>query len=531
MITHCVASIGILALMASTLLPAGELRGGHPADGDPGAAPVRLGTARFSNLGRVFALAFSSDGRLLASGAWDGSIRVFEIATGKQRLLLHEHAGPVRKLAFSRDGHWLASAGKAPGVCLWDLQSGKLATVLGSAKNDVGDVDISPDGMQVAANVRGTLHVWDRHGKELWSQGDDRLHLRLAFHGDDALTSIYLKPVNRARNQVFPANDSHAYLTRWELPSGKEAQTRDLGQLGPRITPSLGPGGLVVQHTVIQFGRQEAIGFLRTEPGQPVRNFDLAGQNVSALAISPDGRMLALTGDAWAANGDAPKFIRVFEIATGQERCSFQSLDRGQLSLAFSPDGRTLGSGSLDVTVLLWDLTRGEAKEKPVADAELVTLWNDLKGPDAVAAYRAHWKLVAGAEQAVPFVRRHLRPAAAPDPKRLAALVRNLGDDQFETRRQAHAELRKFEDLAEPALRAGLRTGDSLEVQRRIEDLLKQIDQVSSERLAQLRAIEALEHMQSSAAGALLHELAQGFPAASATRAAAEACGRLKHRP
>src|SRR5437879_2224004 len=109
MVARGVGCVGVLFLLASAALPAGDERAGGPSQEKPDGAPLRLGNARFANLGRVFALAYSADSRLLAGGAWDGSIRVWEAASAKELLLLHEHKGPVRKLAFSRDGKWLAS--------------------------------------------------------------------------------------------------------------------------------------------------------------------------------------------------------------------------------------------------------------------------------------------------------------------------------------------------------------------------------------------------------------------------------------
>jgi hypothetical protein len=427
---------------------------------------------------------------------------------------------------FSRDGAWLVSAGRAPGVCLWDLRAGRLARVLASGNG--GAVAIAPDGKRIAAVANGRLHVWDPAGKEVWTQGGDRVYTRLAFRSGDSLATAYIKPIARIGKQLVPDVRSRVYLSDWQLPAGKESDPLDLGPREPSGSPILGRGGLIVQHTIAEYGQREQLTYFQAGRRDTARHIDVVGQHVSVLCVSPDGRMLALSGDVWSTDRDV-KYIRVFELATGKERCRFRSVDTGQLSLAFAPDGRTLASGSLDVTVLLWDLTHGEAIAKaPLTEADLDRLWNDLKGSDAALAYRVHWKLVAASMQAVPFLARKVHPVTAPDPKRVAALVNNLAAEQFDTRTQAYAELSKLEDLAEPALRAGFEVRKSLEAHRRIEELLRRIDELSPERRAALRAIEALEHIGTTAAAALLRELAAGCPAASVTRAAQEARRRLE---
>src|SRR5579871_3941698 len=89
------------------------------SDVQPAGALNRLGEVRYRNVGRVFTVAFSPDGKTLAAGAWDGSIRLWEVATCKEICQLVGHNGWVRSVVFFPDGKTLASGGKDKVIRLW----------------------------------------------------------------------------------------------------------------------------------------------------------------------------------------------------------------------------------------------------------------------------------------------------------------------------------------------------------------------------------------------------------------------------
>jgi len=515
MFTHRVKCLGFFFFIVSGPLRAGEDKSAKLLDDLPPGARARLGSARFLNFGRVFALAYSPDGRLLATGAWDGSIRLWETATGKERLRLDGHKGPVQKLAFSPDGKWLASAGKEPGICLWEVTTGRLSKSMQPDEKSYTDVAVSPNGQKlagIASGVRsGTLYVWDMTGKELWNQGGDRVYTHCAFRGPNTLASTYYVQIKN------PPPYFRSYLSSRSFAPEKELDLQELR----RGSATFGPDGKFVA-----FHSEGEVWYLHAERCKLAPVIHLSGQTISDLCISPDCRMLAFSGDSWGEGNREAKLIRVWEISTGQERCRFASPDKGRLCLAFSPDGRTLASGSIDVTALLWDLTgegQKETRRTPLPVGDLEKLWEDLRSSDGATAYRSFWKLVLAPEQAAVFLAKTLRPAPPSDPKRVAALVRDLADTRFAIRQQANTELLKLEELAEPALLEVLLANPGLEVRRRIDNLLQQIDQLSPEKLRHVRAVEALERMHTPQADELLRVLASGAPAARLTREAAEA--------
>jgi WD40 repeat protein len=123
------------------------------AKGDPlpPGAFARLGEVRYRNIGRVFSVAFSPDSKTLAAGAWDGSVRLWEPATGREIRRYVGHAGWVRAVAFSPDGKLLASGGKDRIIRLWETATGKELRRLEGHQNWIQNLAFSQDGKTLAS--------------------------------------------------------------------------------------------------------------------------------------------------------------------------------------------------------------------------------------------------------------------------------------------------------------------------------------------------------------------------------------------
>jgi WD40 repeat protein len=544
---HFLRSLTILLWGIAGLSPT---RADDKPGGEEESEPARLGTARFLNVGRVFSLAYSRDGQLLASGAWDGSIRLWDLASGKERWQLQGHHGLVDALAFSPDGKLLVSGGREAGVCLLNLSTGQLIRRLGENQESATMVAFSPDGKQVGAIIRGAFHLWDTAtGKELWRQGGDRIHRHFAFLGSTGLTSISIQPVKHFQGQVVPVPDSQFNLAVWDLQTRKvRGPSRQLKTViinrantwtnldAPTAMGRAGKSIAILNSQSYSTGEGD-IHILDVETQKLARQFKVNRQDISLLCLSPDGRMLATAGNPWADGGPgrASNYIQIWEAATGRERCRFRSPDEGKTSLAFSPDLRTLASGSLDTTVLLWDLTGHQAKHGKLAPVQLTErdldgLWNALKGDDVPRAYRAIWKLALAPKDALPFLSKHLRPAVGADAERIKHLIRDLADERYEVREKATRELAGYQQLAEPALWQAFQKPSDLELRRRIEHLLERLQNPSSDQLQEMRAIEAVEAMQTPEAEKLLRHLAGGVPAALLTREARASLERVLGR-
>jgi hypothetical protein len=236
-------------------------------------------------------------------------------------------------------------------------------------------------------------------------------------------------------------------------------------------------------------------------------------EEVGAIAFSPDGKLVA-SGAGWFGQKD--NSVHIWEGATGRSIRRFEGHHSCVGSVAFSPDGLTVASGAGDSTILLWDITGrrsdGRWHAKPLTSHELDACWIDLANEDAAKAYDALWRLAAVPEQAVPFLRQHMPPVPRPDAKALARWIADLDSEDFMVRQKATDELSKLGDAITPALREALQGKPSLEMRRRIQQLLDQSRDWTSERSRAHRAIQALEHIASPAAREVLQVLAEGAP-------------------
>jgi hypothetical protein len=167
------------------------------------------------------------------------------------------------------------------------------------------------------------------------------------------------------------------------------------------------------------------------------------------------------------------------------------------------------------------------------ADKEVARLWDDLGSADEVKVYLAGWNLALAPGDSVPWLRQRLQPVPVADSVQVARLVRELGHDRFPVRQKALRQLRTMGEGALVDLKLALAKKPSLEVRRRIEQLVEELssEEPSPDLRRQLRAITALERAETPEARQLLKVLAGGAPGARLTRAAQAALQRLAARP
>jgi WD40 repeat protein len=471
----------------------------------------------------VYSVAFSPDGRLVATGGIDGSIRLWESASGKPiRRLPDGHRQRVLQVAFVADGQTLLSYGQDGSVRFWDVESGRETRKLIVRVNQRSSkFAASPDGR--------TLAVWGH---------DVPIRLLDAATGQERrrLTGVprypgmlRFSPDGRQLASISAAQPGGTSLLQvWDTATGEKTREWTRTYPGPIAFSPDGRSLLGTDSPLdIAEGTRRAIHRWDIATGADRSFLPPQYARVFALTFSPDGRMLA-----W---GDADGVVTLWDILAGQVRRRLLGHHSYIESLAFSPDGKTLASGSGDTTVLLWDVTGRPAVARAgnFSAERLRALWDDLASKDADKAFDAIGLLTATPEQTVPMLKEKLRPAPAPAARQqVARLIAELDSEEFTVRQKARTELRRLDEKAEPGLQEALKGKPSLEARKRIEELLEGVRTLaaSPEKLRIFRAVEVLEHIGTPAARAVLKTLADGASEARLTREAKASLERLSRR-
>ncbi len=467
---------------------------------------------------RLFALALSGDGRILAAGGWGDFIvwdaesqrplKTIPVWWGLTVSAVLDHSGD--RLMTSHESVIASMGGGETRLTTWRTDK---AVSLGNGSGG-GDVAITPDGTRVAG-VGGWPSVWDAKtgalvaetsslGQYTWSVDFCPCTRHIVFGGQLG------RSLKQGEGEIAICDATSLKKTE-EIRGGVGAIRNVDFSLDEEYLCSASWDGTARVHEV--------------STGREVLTLRPRSAAWAALLI-PGRRMVALA----CADGG----IRIHDSWTGVELATLSGHRAPATALACSRDGRLLYSASIDTTVLGWDIERVpvrpcKGKEPRTSEA----CWSDMESDSASAAHLAMSELAAGGEEAVGFVARRLgHPAPPGDPAALSPLLERLNADDVAVRQEASNGLEALGRDSLPLVQVALRSSLSEEARERVVSILDVLEPSigwpdSGEDLRRMRAIRVLEAIGSQAARKTLADVVARPNSLREMQAAERAAARL----
>ncbi|MFN5971066.1 MAG: protein kinase domain-containing protein [Microcystis sp.] len=259
----------------------------------------------------VQSVVYSPDGRYLASGSGDKTIKISGVATGKQLRTLTGHSDTVSSVVYSPDGRYLASGSNDKTIKIWEVATGKQLRTLTGHYGEVYSVVYSPDGRYLASGS------WDKNIK-IWEVATGKQLRTLTGHSSPVLSVVY-SPDGRYLASV----NCDKNIKIWEVATGKQLRTLT-GHSGSVWSVVYSPDG----RYLASGNGDKTTKIWEVATGKQLRTLTGHSNVVWSVVYSPDGRYLA--------SGSWDKTTKIWEVATGKQLRTLTGHSSPVYSVAYS---------------------------------------------------------------------------------------------------------------------------------------------------------------------------------------------------
>ncbi len=286
----------------------------------------------YGHTSSVNSVCFSPNGERIATGSRDGTVKLWDAATGEQLRTLKGHKAWVTSVCVSPDGGWIASGSGDRTVRLWDAVTGEEIRALTGHKGVVTSVCFSPDGGRIVSGSKDkTVKLWDAAtGEEIRT---------LKGHTDD-IDSVCFSPDG---GRIATGCDDKT-VKLWDVTTGEEIRT--FKARSGAYSVCFSPDGMQ-----IAVGGRGTVKLSDVATGRFLRTLEGHEDRVLSVCFSPDGGRIA--------SGSWDRTIKLWNVTTGEEIRTLKGHKNFVSSVCFSPDGGRIATGGYE-TVKLWDAATGE---------------------------------------------------------------------------------------------------------------------------------------------------------------------------
>ena len=282
----------------------------------------------------IWSVAFSRDGQRIVTGSRDATAKVWQATSGRELLTFRGHSDAIWSVAFSPDGRRIATASMDKTAKVWEAASGRELLTLTEHSGQVDSVAFSADGRWIAtASEDKTAKVWDA------SNGHEVLTLR----GHSAqIWSVAFSP--DGQRIVTGSKDATAKV--WDAAKGNELLTLK-GHKNLVFSVAFSPNG----QRIVSASVDQTAKVWDAANGNELFTLKEHSGQVNSVAFSPDGQRIV--------TGSQDATAKVWEAAKGKDLLTLTGHSNDIFSVAFSSDGQRIVTGSWDGTAKVWEAASG----------------------------------------------------------------------------------------------------------------------------------------------------------------------------